>query len=104
MLPPPTTMATSTPSDRTSRTSSAIASMRSGSCPYSSEPIRSSPEIFSRTRPKSGGASSRACVRVTAAPASLRPALEAGEALDLDVLLGLHGEVGPHLLDRLVAV
>ena len=56
MLPAPTTTAISTPRSETSWTCVAIRSTRSGSVPYSSEPIRASPESFSRTRLKTGSA------------------------------------------------
>src|SRR5581483_4529024 len=50
MLPPPITSATSSPSPRTSTSSRASVSTVWASRPYSDEPMRASPESFSRTR------------------------------------------------------
>src|SRR3954462_9779042 len=50
MLPPPITSAISSPFARTSTSSRASWSTVSASRPYSREPIRASPESFSRTR------------------------------------------------------
>ena len=47
MLPAPTTTATSTPRWDAEWIWPLMRSMRSGSVPYSSEPIRASPESFS---------------------------------------------------------
>src|SRR4051794_8009876 len=52
MLPPPITRAISRPSARTSTSSSASRSIVPASRPYSSGPMRASPESFSRTRLK----------------------------------------------------
>ena len=50
MLPPPTTIAISTPSPWTSAISSAIAATTFSSMPKGCEPIRASPESLSRMR------------------------------------------------------
>src|SRR5680860_99499 len=50
MLPPPTTTAISTPRSATVLIWAAMARIRSGSAPYSSGPIRASPESLSSTR------------------------------------------------------
>src|SRR6476661_1949265 len=52
MLPPPITIATSSPSERTSTSSRASVSTVCASRPYSRGPIRASPESLSRTRLK----------------------------------------------------
>src|SRR6478609_1966817 len=52
MLPPPITIATSSPPERTSTSSRATLSTVGASRPYSCEPIKASPESFSRTRLK----------------------------------------------------
>src|SRR3954469_19474639 len=124
MLPPPTTTEICTPRCWTRRTWSAIRAIRSGSAPYSSGPIRASPESFRRTRSKAGGALScaptssraisrrardagphrQAAVKARRRPSSLGAHLEAGEAADHDVLAGLGGGRGAELLDRLPAV
>src|SRR4051812_38701631 len=88
MLPAPSTIATSVPRSRTRAICSAMAASLAGSVPKSSEPIRASPESFSRTRPNFGSAAN----------------LEPGEALDHDVLAGLRRELGAQLLDRLPAM
>src|SRR3954469_21467732 len=54
MLPAPRTMPISTPRSWTVLICSATALRRSGSVPYSSEPIRDSPDSFSRIRLKTG--------------------------------------------------
>src|SRR5215213_1161420 len=54
MLPPPTTIASSTPSACTPTISSAIAATVLRSMPYEWSPISDSPESFSRTRRKVG--------------------------------------------------
>src|SRR5687768_10825515 len=97
MLPAPTTTATSTPLRETSRTWLAIASTRSGSVPYSSEPVRASPESFSRTRLKTGSATPAATLFRFAHG-------EAGEAGDPDVLAGLRRQLLAEVLDRLALV
>src|ERR1035437_6336473 len=99
MLPPPTTIATSTPRLWTVATSEAIDGTRSGSVPYSRSPISASPESFSITRRKTGGLgvdASRSVVSVTDG--------EPCKASDYDVLAGLAGERCAQLLDRLAAV
>src|SRR5215211_1818165 len=96
MLPAPTTRATSTPRSVTSWTWRLIRSTCAGSVPYSSEPIRASPESFRRMRLKAGSG-----IR----PESLFLShQEAGEACDPDVLAGPRGELGAQLLDRLALV
>src|SRR3977135_2706533 len=94
MFPAPTTMATSTPRARTSRTWWAIRSIWAGSVPYSRDPIRASPESFSRIRLN----------RAEAKRSLLLPHLEAREARDADVLAGLRGDLGLQVLDRLALV
>src|SRR4051794_38024981 len=91
MLPPPTTTATSTPSACTRRTCSAMASMRSGSAPYSRSPMSASPESFRRMRSK-------------AAEALLLAYLISGEPADHDVLAGLRRRGRAQVLDRLAGV
>src|SRR5579872_2937341 len=54
MLPPPGTIASCTPDSTTPRTAAAIATTRAGSVPYSSRPMRASPDSFSSTRVKTG--------------------------------------------------
>src|SRR5947209_13319057 len=97
MLPPPTTIATSTPLACTAATSLAIAATRSGSVPYCSSPISASPESLSSTRPKAGAAES-----VTTGASVANP--EPGKAPDHDVLARLGGQRGAELLDRLATV
>src|SRR5579871_4707118 len=89
MLPPPGTIASSTPASTTPRTACAIASTRSGSVPYSSRPISDSPESFSRTRLKT---------------ARLVTDGEPREAADHDVLTGRRGDLMLELADRLALV
>ena len=50
MLPPPTTIATSTPSDWTRATCEAMKPQVPGSMPYERDPMRASPDSFSRMR------------------------------------------------------
>src|SRR5919198_4742869 len=118
MLPAPTTTAISTPFAETSLICLVIASTRSGSVPYSSEPISASPESFSRTRLKRGDAigwrsyglqrafSLRACAPKArpARPRLLLPHLEAREAGDAHVLAGLRGQLGAQVLDRPIVI
>src|SRR5947208_14692495 len=103
MLPPPTTIATSTPRRHTRCTSAAMAAIRSASAPYSALPIRASPESFSRTRLKAGRAPS-----VEGCPANPRLGLFAylipGEAADHDVLARLRRGGRAQVLDALAAV
>src|SRR3954453_2070752 len=87
MLPAPTTTASSTPRSRTEASSSATALTFAGSVPYSSEPIRDSPESLIRTRLK-----------------ALVTDGKPYETPDDDVLAGLRGEVGAQLLDRLLVL
>src|SRR5947209_6533028 len=97
MLPPPTTIATSTPRPCVVATSAAIALTHSGSVPYSSSPISASPESFSRIRRKTGGA---IFDDAGVSAADGKP----GKATHHDVLAGLGGQLGAQLLDRLAAV
>src|SRR5579875_264719 len=99
MLPPPTTIAISTPRRWTRATSAAIASTRAGSVPYSRSPISASPESFSSTRANIGGADGGACECAISATDG-----EAGEAADDDVLARLGDQRRAQLLDRLAAV
>src|SRR3712207_1378200 len=92
MLPAPRTIATSTPRLRTAAAWPAIAVRRCGSVPKSSEPMRASPDSFSRTRENAGSAT------------RLLTDGKAREALDDDVLAGLGGLLGAQLRDRLAAV
>src|SRR5688500_8397455 len=101
MFPAPTTTAISTPRSVTAWICSLICSIRAGSVPYSSEPIRASPETFSRTRVKTGSAIGGTLSR---AAGLLLADGEAGEAGDADVLTGLGGQVGAQFLDRLAVV
>src|SRR5437763_382311 len=99
MLPPPTTIATSTPRRRTAATSRAIVWTRSGSVPYSRSPISASPESFSSTRRNTAGGeadASRCAVSATDR--------EPSKATDHDVLTGLAGKRCAELLDRLAAM
>ena len=107
MLPPPTTIATSTPAGRARRGSA----RGRGADPVrvlavGSSAIKPSPESLSRMRRKAGGRDGLAAPPAASGrPAvMLSAALEAGEALDLDVLLRLGGQAGAQLLDRVVAV
>src|SRR6188472_3158624 len=68
--------------------------MRSGSVPYSSEPMRDSPESLSSTLLNRGSATL----------GMLFPDTEADEPADDDVLAGLGRELGAELLDRLALV
>src|SRR3954452_22243124 len=88
MLPAPTTIASSTPSSWTRAISAATARTRSGSVPYSREPMRDSPESLIRTRLKTGLLTKR----------------EPSETPDADVLAVLRGEVRAQLLDGLAVV
>src|SRR5215210_5808756 len=101
MLPPPTTMPTSTPRSATPRTCVAISAMRPGSAPYSSVPIRASPDSFRRMRRKTGAVPSRP---PSADKPLLLPHREALEAPDHHVLAGLRRDCGTQVLDRPVAV
>src|ERR671925_2363425 len=108
MLPAPTTSATSTPRAATEVICSAIRVTRSGSVPYSSDPISASPESFSRTRLKRGDAigwrsyglqrafTPRACAPKArpVRPRLLLPHLEAREAGDAHVLARLRALPG----------
>src|SRR5262245_42567689 len=96
MLPAPTTIASSSPSDWTSTTSRAIEVTRLRSIPYSRSPIRASPDSFRRTRRKAGaapaGARSSSCWGVVTPLFCDREALERD-----DTCAG----VGQRLADRL---
>src|SRR5687768_5068569 len=102
MLPAPTTTAISTPRPVTELICSLICSIRSGSVPYSSVPIRASPEIFSSTRLKAGSAIGGTLSRVGLV-LGLADGV-AGKAGDADVLAGLRRQLGAQLLDRLAFV
>src|SRR5947209_4691823 len=99
MLPPPTTIATSTPRRCTSATSRAMAWTRSGSVPYSRSPISASPESFSSTRRNAAGR--EADVSCCAVSATDR---EPGKATDHHILTRLAGKRRAELLDRPTAV
>src|SRR3954451_3006224 len=96
MLPPPTTIATSTPRSATTFTWSAIAPMRSGSAPYSWSPMSDSPDNLRRMRRKAGLPSSTGGL--------LLPHHVAREAPDHDVLARFGRGLGAQLLDGLAAV
>src|ERR671936_2647130 len=115
MLPPPSTIATSTPESWTSLSCSAMLRTVSGSVPYSSGPMSASPESFTRTRlnagarltPPSGSGRSAGSPGVTPTPSGARRSrahLEAGEAPDDDVLPSRAGQLLAELLDGLAAV
>src|SRR5690242_9587148 len=91
MLPPPTTIAVSTPRRCVSATSAAIAFTHSGSVPYSRSPISASPDSLSRIRRNTGGV-------------PLPPDGESGKATHHDVLASFGGQLAAHFLDRLAAV
>src|SRR5918998_3445035 len=93
MLPPPTTTAPSTPRSDTCFPCAAIAAIRSLSAPYSSGPIRASPESLRRMRRNAGSAT-----------ALLLAHREAAEAAYHDVLAGLGGGLAADLLDRAAVV
>src|SRR5436305_12681881 len=99
MLPPPTTIATSTPRRCTPAISAAIACTHFGSVPYSRSPINASPESLSSTRRKTG-----ACAPDSRSGAISATDRETGEAADDDVLARLSGQLGTQLIDRLAAV
>src|SRR3954451_14482399 len=130
MLPAPRTIPISTPRSWTVLIWAATAFSRSGSVPYSSEPIRDSPESFSRIRLKTGPSPPTEAESLlggdrlqprgelgyertpsgSADSPSLRrwvrlvADLEAREAADDHVLSGLRAELCPKLLDRLAVV
>src|SRR3954447_24640362 len=104
MLPPPTTIATSTPRWDTRCTSAAIAAMRSASAPYSASPMRASPESFSRTRLKAGCAPSVEGCALNSGLVLRLADLEAREATDHHVLAGLRRRGRSEVLDGLAAV
>src|SRR3954462_15871594 len=95
MLPAPSTIATSTPRSWMTLISWATALSRSGSVPKSREPMRDSPDSFSRIRRKAGASS---------ATDWLLADREAREAPDLDVLAGLGADVVEQLADGLAVV
>src|SRR3954452_12538463 len=89
MLPAPTTTASSTPRSWTAASSAATALTFAGSVPYSSEPMRDSPESLIRTRLNAG---------------ALVTDGKPYETPDDDVLAGLRREVRAQLLDRLLVL
>src|SRR3954466_3737310 len=101
MLPAPTTIAISSPVAWVREICAAMRATRLGSVPYSSSPIRASPESFSMTR---SNARSPSLISSTGFRSVLGADLEAGEAGDPDVLAGLHRSLRPELLDRLAVV
>src|SRR5215210_2428497 len=108
MFPAPTTNAICTPRPETSCTCVAIRSSRSGSVPYSSGPIRASPERFRRTRLNVASAISRkpkaAGGAGPAAGALLLAHHEPRKTGDPHVLAGLGGELRAERFDRLALV
>src|SRR5262245_12759180 len=86
MFPAPTTIAISTPLEWRSRISSEIRSTSSRSTPYSSSPMRASPDSFSRTRSNAG-----------------LPFCSAGKGVPL-ILQHLELVLGEGLVDRLARV
>src|SRR5664280_1488756 len=95
MFPAPTTIATSTPWSRTALTCRATAATRSGSVPYSSSPIRASPESFSSMRLKAGAIAGQSLYP----PKSLLAYGEAREPADDHILAGGRRELIAQLLD-----
>src|SRR5690349_376116 len=104
MLPAPTTIAISSPVAWVRAIWAAIRPTRSGSVPYSSPPIRASPESFSITRSKARFGSLTAGLLLRVRRSVLGPDLEAGEAGDADVLAGPRRRLLAQLLDRLAVV
>src|SRR5215218_2887505 len=98
MLPAPTTIAISTPRERTSTISSAIPSTVSRSMPYCLPPIRASPESFSRIRENAGAASGVATAPSGSGSAPLTSSSRERETLELEHV-GAH--LGQCLADRL---
>src|SRR4051794_11139402 len=94
MLPAPTTIAISRPRSRWRAICPATACTRSGSTPYSSVPMRDSPESLIRTRVKRGSANA----------GTLFADGEAHGAADDHVLAGLGRELGAQLLEGLALV
>src|SRR5829696_78369 len=99
MLPAPATIASSTPRDWMSTSSSAIDSIVARSMPYCLGPISASPESFSRIRPNAGAASGVA----TAASGSGSVIGSAREREPLE-LEHLGARLGQRLSDRLPGV
>src|SRR5437660_1514476 len=100
MLPPPTTSAISTPRLWISASERAIAWTRTGSVPYGSSPIRSSPESLSRTRRKAGPPAGGPCTSAVDSATDL----EAGESTNHHVLAGFRGQRSPQVLDLAAVV
>src|SRR3954451_14290858 len=94
MLPAPSTTAISTPRSCTDLSCLAMASTVAGSVPYSSGPIRASPDSLIRTRLKTG----------SSVNGGSGPHGEAGEAADHDVLAHRARQLRAQLLDRLLVV
>src|SRR5436309_1061995 len=80
-----------------------MAAIRSASAPYSADPMRASPESFSRIRLNAGRPPSPEACTATLRLCLLAD-LEACEAADHHVLARLRGGRRPELLDRLPAV
>src|SRR3954454_17205497 len=119
MLPPPMTMATSTPEARTSAISDAMPSRVGGSMPKPALPMRASPDNFSRIRLKRGAAEAmeppRGWLRQSGLLGNLGgevvlllfqtlAELPTDEAADLDVLAELRHQLRQELADRLLAL
>src|SRR5262245_16179977 len=101
MFPAPTTTAISTPRERTSTISSAIASTVSRSMPYCFEPIRASPESLSRMRANAGAASGVATAPSAVGSESVTGSFCKREALELE---HLGTRLGQRLADSLRCV
>src|SRR5215208_7210802 len=99
MLPAPTTIASSTPRDWMSTSSSAIDSIVARSMPYSLGPISASPESFRRIRPNAGAASG-----VATAPSGSGSVIGSAREREPFELQHLGARFGQRLSDRLTGV
>src|SRR5215217_2362866 len=99
MLPAPTTIASSTPRDWMSTSSSAIDSIVARSMPYSLGPISASPESFRRIRPNAGAASG-----VATAPSGSGSVIGSAREREPFELQHLGARLGQRLSDRLTGV
>src|SRR5215210_8099133 len=99
MLPAPTTIASSTPRDWMSTSSSAIDSIVARSMPYSLGPISASPESFRRIRPYAGAASG-----VATAPSGSGSVIGSAREREPFELEHLGARLGQRLSDRLSGV
>src|SRR5215213_2113565 len=99
MLPAPTTIASSTPRDWMSTSSSAIDSIVARSMPYSLGPISASPESFRRIRPNAGAA-----LGVATAPSGSGSVIGSAREREPFELQHLGARLGQRLSDRLTGV